>query len=83
MVIDDLNRIFYHTLATGLIYGTTQFQRVAFLRQIKRGAGSSQLTMCWTGWKSTKILMGTFVSLKIDMVAFLHFTSRLGSVFFQ
>jgi hypothetical protein len=64
MVLADLNRNFNLTLATGPVYGTTQFQRVALLRQTKRGAGSSQLIVCWSGWKSTKILMGAFVSLK-------------------
>ena len=40
------------------------------------------LTVCWSGWKSTKILMDAFVSLKY-MLAFLHFINRLASVFFQ
>ncbi len=82
MVLADLNRNFTLTLATGPVYGTTQFQRVALLRQMKRGAGSSQLTVCWSGWKSTKILMGSFIFLKY-MLAFLHYINRLGSIFFQ
>ncbi len=40
------------------------------------------LPVCWSGWKSMKILMGAFVSLKY-MLAFLHFINRLASVFFQ
>jgi hypothetical protein len=35
MVLADLNRNFSLTLATGPVYGTTQFQRMALLRQTK------------------------------------------------
>ncbi len=40
------------------------------------------LIVSWSGWKSTTILMGTFVFLKY-MLAFLYFINRLASVFFQ
>jgi hypothetical protein len=72
MVLADLNRNFSLTLATSLVYGTIQLQRVAPLWQTKKGAENSQLTVCWSGWKSTKTLMGAIVSLKY-MLAFLHF----------
>jgi hypothetical protein len=65
MVFADLNRNFTLTLATGPVYGTTQFQRVALLRQTKRGAGSSQLTVCWRGWKSTKNIDGCFCFFEV------------------
>jgi hypothetical protein len=58
------------TLATCLVCGTGQFQRVALLRKMKTGKGTSHLIAWWSGWRSMKTLMGTFVSLK-HMLIFL------------
>ncbi len=82
MVLDFLIRNSSLTLATGLVCGTGQFQRMALLWKTKTGKGSSHLTAWWSGWGSIKILMVVFVSLK-HMLVFLHYTNKLGSLFFQ
>ncbi len=68
------------TLATGLDCGTGRSQRVALLRKMKTGKGTSHLIVWWSGWRGMKTLMGDFVSLK-HMLIILLFNNRLGSVF--
>jgi hypothetical protein len=82
MVLYFLDRNSSLTLATGLVCGTGQSQRVALLRKMKTEKGTSQLIAWWSGWRSMKTLMGAFVFLK-HMLVFLLFTNRLGSIFYQ
>ncbi len=82
MILDFWNRNSSLTLATGLVCGINQYQRMSLPRKTKTGKESSHLTVWWSGWRSMKILMGAFVSLK-HMLVFLLFTNRLGSDFFQ
>ncbi len=82
MVLDFWNRNSSLTLATGLVCGIGRSQRMALLRKTNTGKENSHLTAWWSGWRSMKILMGAFVSLK-HMLVFLLFTNRLGSDFFQ
>ncbi len=81
MVLYFLDRNSSLTLATDLVCGTGQSQRVALIRKMKTGKGTSHLIVWWSGWRSTKTLMGAFISLK-HMLIFLLFTNRLGSVFY-
>ncbi len=82
MIVDFLNRNSLPTLATGLLCGTGLFQRMALQRKTKKEKGHSHLPVWRSGLRSMKILMGAFVSLKFMLVS-LHFTKKLGNVFFQ
>jgi hypothetical protein len=61
MVLDFWNRNSSLTLATGLVCGIGQSQRMALLRKTKTGKESSHLTAWWSGWRSMKILMENFI----------------------
>jgi hypothetical protein len=76
MIVDFLNKDSLPTPGTGL------FQRMALWRKTKKEKGHSHLPVWRSGLRSMKILMGAFISLKLMLVS-VHFTKRLGNVFFQ
>ncbi len=82
MIVDFFNKNSLITPATGLLCGTGLFQRMALQRKTMKEKGHSHLPVWRNGLRSRKILMGAFVSLKLMLVS-LHFTKRLGNVFFQ
>ncbi len=82
MVLDFWNRNSSLTLATSLVCGIGQSQRISLLRKTKQEKKVHTWPRGGVGGEVWKVLMGAFVSLK-HMLVFLLFTNRLGSVFFQ